>query len=209
MDPYSRRVGEILRKDKDYSEREGKPRELLILATACSTVGITFFEVLEDYVSTGEVEAIFFAQQSQYEYDMRYTAIQGESTLREHLPTLVFDNTTLTKAEKYYNCILNPLRVLDLLIPWGNDFLGNYTNRHVPLSAGYIRHYRNPFLGAFSTNTWPIIQMSGTFQTIKYPEHLMGQLFQNVQRRLDRVYKSDLMIDSTQPNCQCNTTANP
>ncbi|VDL70850.1 unnamed protein product [Nippostrongylus brasiliensis] len=40
-------------------------------------VGITFFEVLDDYVSTGEVEAIFFAQQPYHEHEMHYTAIQG------------------------------------------------------------------------------------------------------------------------------------
>ncbi|WKY09640.1 hypothetical protein Q1695_002192 [Nippostrongylus brasiliensis] len=223
-------------------------------------VGITFFEVLDDYVSTGEVEAIFFAQQPYHEHEMHYTAIQdcilrnryyssylimgdlderivmgnaneslvnlvvstmkqhknlgsitfwsrfvfrtadlpptykSEKTLRRHLPTLVFDNTTLTKAQKYIKIILNPLRVLHVTIHWVDVFLGNYTNRYIPMSAGYIRHYRNPFLDAFSTHTRPIIEMSGTFQTIKYPEHLMGQLFQNVQRRLDRVYKNDLMI---------------
>ncbi|WKY09637.1 hypothetical protein Q1695_002191 [Nippostrongylus brasiliensis] len=241
MDPYSRRV-------------------------ACSSAGIIFFEVLDHYVSTGEAEAIFFAQQPQYEYYMQYTSIQdcilrnryhssylimsdldermvtgnandtlvnlvlsimeqhrdvgsitfwsrfvfrtadlpsiykGESTLRDHLPTLVFDNTTLTEAEHYRKIILNPLRVLAVTIHYVKDFLGNYTNRYIPMSAGYIRHYRYPFLGAFSTSTWPIIEMSGTFQTIKYPEHLMGQLFQNVQRRLDRVYKEDLVITTRQPN---------
>ncbi|VDL70847.1 unnamed protein product [Nippostrongylus brasiliensis] len=222
--------------------------------------------VLDDYVSTGEVEAIFFTQQPRYEPNMHSTAIQdcilrnryhssylimsdldermvtgnanetlvslvlsimaqhrdvgsitfwtrfvtrtaeppytykGEKTLREHLPTLVFDNTTLTKAQNFYKIILNPLRVLDVSIHRVNVFLGNYTNRFIPMSAGYVRHYRNPFLGAFSTSTWPIIEMSGTFRTIKYPEHLMSQLFQNVQRRLDRVYKNDLVINSTQPN---------
>ncbi|WKY09636.1 hypothetical protein Q1695_002190 [Nippostrongylus brasiliensis] len=126
---------------------------------------------------------------------------KGEKTLREHLPTLVFDNTTLTKAQRYHKCIVNTLRTFDMRIHRANAFFGNYTEVYVPMSTGYVRHYRNPSLGDFRTIILPIVEASGTFETIKYPEHLMGQLFQNIQRRLDCVYKKDLVINSTQPNC--------
>ncbi|VDL70851.1 unnamed protein product [Nippostrongylus brasiliensis] len=129
--------------------------------------------VLDHYVSTGEAEAIFFAQQPQYEYYMQYTAIQ-DCILRN----------------RYHSSYLIMSDLDERMVT------GNANDTLVNL----VLHYRYPFLGAFSTSTWPIIEMSGTFQTIKYPEHLMGQLFQNVQRRLDRVYKEDLVITTRQPN---------
>ncbi|WKY09643.1 hypothetical protein Q1695_002194 [Nippostrongylus brasiliensis] len=67
------------------------------------------------------------------------SAYEGENTLREHLPTLVFHNTTLTKAQVYQKCIVNTLRTFDMRIHKAKAFFGNYTALYVPMSTGYVR----------------------------------------------------------------------
>ncbi|WKY05084.1 hypothetical protein Q1695_005814 [Nippostrongylus brasiliensis] len=110
-----------------------------------------------------------------------------EQTLR-HLPTLVFHNTTETKAQNYIKCIVDPHRILDMGVHNVEEFLGNYTNLYIPMCAAYIRHYRDPFERGFRMDHLPSIESTGTFQKISYPQRLMQRLFENVKKRLDRVY---------------------
>ncbi|WKY09651.1 hypothetical protein Q1695_002198 [Nippostrongylus brasiliensis] len=63
---------------------------------------------------------------------------KGEKTLREHLPTLVFDNITLRVAYIRRKCIINPFRVLEMGVHAVHSFLGDYINLELPLSAGYV-----------------------------------------------------------------------
>ncbi|VDL78130.1 unnamed protein product [Nippostrongylus brasiliensis] len=133
---------------------------------------------------------------------------KGEKTLREHLPTLVFDNITLRVAYIRRKCIINPFRVLEMGVHAVHSFLGDYINLELPLSAGYVRHYRDPFYNTNLREKFVRMMERGKFETIEYPEHLIGQLLKNVRTRLDRVYKEDLLFSSRQENSQCiNSTA--
>ncbi|WKY05085.1 hypothetical protein Q1695_005814 [Nippostrongylus brasiliensis] len=239
----------------DQSRQLGHPVESVVypvyVVYCCRHPKARYLGLLDDYIKTGEVEAVFFKfnEKTQFHlisiqdciirsrYHSRYVILSDlderivtksadedllsfvlstmerhknvgsltfwsrfvfrtskpplkykrEQTLR-HLPTLVFHNTTETKAQNYIKCIVDPHRILDMGVHNVEEFLGNYTNLYIPMCAAYIRHYRDPFERGFRMDHLPSIESTGTFQKISYPQRLMQRLFENVKKRLDRVY---------------------
>ncbi|CAI4224538.1 unnamed protein product [Auanema sp. JU1783] len=118
---------------------------------------------------------------------------EGEKTLRDHLPTLVFHNTTHVSPPGHtVKAILNPIAVLSMWIHWPMHMYPGFKDVGVPPAVGYIRHYRDVFSGDWGKKWMPETLKFGKLSSTDYPPSLMPRLFDNVKRHLDLTYGDTL-----------------
>ncbi|WKY08491.1 hypothetical protein Q1695_007765 [Nippostrongylus brasiliensis] len=114
---------------------------------------------------------------------------EGNKTLLNHLPTLVFHNTSAVAPIGHTaKCITDPKKVFLMWVHWVEIYFDGYKGYEVPLSEGIIRHYRDIRAGDWYRHYLPGVEKFGAFTMTDYPKHLMMPLFENVKRKLDIVY---------------------
>ncbi|RCN34790.1 hypothetical protein ANCCAN_19359 [Ancylostoma caninum] len=114
---------------------------------------------------------------------------EGEQTLIEHLPTLVFHNTTsFSSTHSSCKSIVDCRRVLAMGVHKSKSLFPGYKEAMASTDKALIMHYRSIDGGQFRTRSLPILATFGPFQMTYYPAHLMSQLYSNVMRRLSLVY---------------------
>ncbi|WKY05182.1 hypothetical protein Q1695_005868 [Nippostrongylus brasiliensis] len=111
----------------------------------------------------------------------------GEETLKKHLPTLVYHNTTPTDSSFGAKSIVDPTAVMAMSVHEPTLYLRNYDTFYVPVADAFIRHVRYPDESWTETRLRTIL-MYGKMEKTYYPAHLMPILYQRVKERLDRVY---------------------
>ncbi|WKY05073.1 hypothetical protein Q1695_005807 [Nippostrongylus brasiliensis] len=123
--------------------------------------------------------------------------IQGDETLQEHLPTLVFHNTSPILPVGYAaKCLVDPKKVLTLGVHHVRVFFSDYTYSDINTSEAIIWHYRiadSPWLNAKEEK----LIVYGNFTLTHYPKHLLEPLYNNVKRRLDFVYLRNVTDNET------------
>ncbi|EPB66854.1 hypothetical protein ANCCEY_14058 [Ancylostoma ceylanicum] len=124
---------------------------------------------------------------------------EGEETLRNSLPTLVFHNTSAIPYSGFSSkCIVDCAKVFIMAIHWTKAMFPPYQEIFAPreeilimsrvISTIPYRHYRDFNVGIFPRRTLPILITFGPFQMTEYPSHLMERLYKNVEKRLRLVY---------------------
>ncbi|VDL69564.1 unnamed protein product [Nippostrongylus brasiliensis] len=111
----------------------------------------------------------------------------GEETLKKHLPTLVYHNTTPTDSSFGAKSIVDPTAVMAMSVHEPTLYLRNYDTFYVPVADAFIRHVRYPDESWIERRLRAIL-MYGKMEKTYYPAHLMPILYQRVKERLDRVY---------------------
>ncbi|EYC00570.1 hypothetical protein Y032_0114g420 [Ancylostoma ceylanicum] len=112
---------------------------------------------------------------------------EGEKTLDEHLPTLIFHNTT-SLSLMHLKSIVDCKRVLAMGVHTSKSLFAGYRELMASMDKALIMHYRNIDGGTFRNRSLPILATFGPFEMTYYPEHLMSQLYSNVKKRLSLVY---------------------
>ncbi|WKY05171.1 hypothetical protein Q1695_005862 [Nippostrongylus brasiliensis] len=115
----------------------------------------------------------------------------GDETLNQHLPTLVYHNTTPAQPIFGDKRIVDPTAVMEMGVHRTRLLFSNYETFFVPVADAFIRHMRYP--DRWTERELPTILSYGKMETTNYPEHLMPVLYQRVKERLDRVY----LVNST------------
>uniref|UniRef100_A0A0N4X8H1 Glycosyltransferase family 92 protein n=1 Tax=Haemonchus placei TaxID=6290 RepID=A0A0N4X8H1_HAEPC len=117
---------------------------------------------------------------------------QGEKTVKEHLPTLVYHKTASPAPVGYTaKCIIDPKKVFLMWVHHVAIYFPGYEGYEVPKSEGIIRHYRDIMMGDWYKHYLPGVEKFGPFTETDYPPTLMKQLYENVKTKLDFVYKHD------------------
>ncbi|CAJ0608225.1 unnamed protein product [Cylicocyclus nassatus] len=116
------------------------------------------------------------------------TMYEGEQTVKNHLPTLVFHNTSAPIKEGG-KCVVDPRRVLLMWIHEAYLYFPGFEGAPVPPNQALIRHYR------INAGARWIARMQNNkrlrrenFTLTDYPEKLMKLLYTSVEKRLARVY---------------------
>ncbi|WKY05081.1 hypothetical protein Q1695_005812 [Nippostrongylus brasiliensis] len=121
----------------------------------------------------------------------------GDETLQEHLPTLVFHNTSAILPLGFTaKCLVDPKKVLTLSVHYVRVFFSSYTYSDIDTSEAIIRHYRELNRGWFKA-ILPRLTEYANFTLTYYPKHLMEPLYNNVKRRLDFVYLRNITTNNT------------
>ncbi|KAK6751275.1 hypothetical protein RB195_002948 [Necator americanus] len=114
---------------------------------------------------------------------------EGDVTLREHLPTLVFHNTSPIPAvgasAKY---VVDPTKVFWLWVHRVKYFFPGYSEVHVDPNVAYIRHYRDTAAERWGELWQPGLNQYGRWELTDYPKRLLNVLYTRVKQRLDDVY---------------------
>ncbi|KAL6733459.1 hypothetical protein Aduo_004105 [Ancylostoma duodenale] len=114
---------------------------------------------------------------------------EGEQTLLDHLPTLVFRNTTSASPTGVTaKCVADPRRVMAMGIHNSYISMAGYKTFFVPPDEAVNLHYRELYGDEFYKTRMIIVSRYGPFKIEGYPNHLIDPLYRNVKRRLDRVY---------------------
>uniref|UniRef100_A0A7I4YR05 Glycosyltransferase family 92 protein n=1 Tax=Haemonchus contortus TaxID=6289 RepID=A0A7I4YR05_HAECO len=120
------------------------------------------------------------------------TVYEGEKTLKEHLPTLVYRKTASPAPVGYTaKCIIDPKKVFLMWVHHVAIYFPGYEGYEVPKNEGIIRHYRDIMMGDWYKHYLPGVEKFGPFTETDYPRTLMKQLYENVKTKLDSVYKQD------------------
>ncbi|VDM71710.1 unnamed protein product [Strongylus vulgaris] len=116
---------------------------------------------------------------------------EGDRTLSEHLPTLVFHNTSAIAPPGHTaKCVLDTRRVLLMWVHHVSIFFPGYDGAGVPTEKALIRHYRDLADDNWGTTWIHEVEKFGNFTMTNYPERLMRVLYANVKNRLSRVYRT-------------------
>ncbi|WKY07320.1 hypothetical protein Q1695_007061 [Nippostrongylus brasiliensis] len=102
---------------------------------------------------------------------------RGGATLRKHLPTLAYHNTTPVQGEFGDKCIVDPRAVMAMSVHKPILFFSSYKTFNVPVADGFIRHIRKPDVIWAATKLQRTI-FNGKMENTNYPEHLMPILYQ-------------------------------
>ncbi|WKY07318.1 hypothetical protein Q1695_007061 [Nippostrongylus brasiliensis] len=121
---------------------------------------------------------------------------RGGATLRKHLPTLAYHNTTPVQGEFGDKCIVDPRAVMAMSVHKPILFFSSYKTFNVPVADGFIRHIRKPDVIWAATKLQRTI-FNGKMENTNYPEHLMPILYQRVKERLERPRVSTLTLSVT------------
>ncbi|RCN34789.1 hypothetical protein ANCCAN_19358 [Ancylostoma caninum] len=114
---------------------------------------------------------------------------EGEQTLLDHLPTLVFRNTTSpSPTGAAAKCVADPRRVMAMGIHNSYISMPGYKTFFVPPDKAINMHYREPYGDGWYKRRIALVSRYGPFKIEGYPNHLIDPLYRNVKRRLDRVY---------------------
>ncbi|KAL6733455.1 hypothetical protein Aduo_004102 [Ancylostoma duodenale] len=114
---------------------------------------------------------------------------EGEKTLDEHLPTLVFHNSTsLSPTHTSGKSAVDCRRVLAMAVHKSKSLFPGYKEVMASSDKALIMHYRSIDGGQFRTRSLPILATFGPFEMTYYPEHLMRHLYANIKKRLNIVY---------------------
>ncbi|CAJ0606321.1 unnamed protein product [Cylicocyclus nassatus] len=116
---------------------------------------------------------------------------EGEVTLKKHLPTLIFHNTSAVGPRGHtVKCIIDPRRVLIMWIHYVLLYFPGYKGVTVsaPPDKAIIRHYRDLVDDNWGTTWIHEVERFGNFTMTDYPAQLMVKLYRNVKKRLSRVY---------------------
>ncbi|CAJ0601738.1 unnamed protein product [Cylicocyclus nassatus] len=114
---------------------------------------------------------------------------EGDATLLNHLPTLIFHNTSsISPHPASPKCIVDPTKVFWLWVHRVKYFFPEYRNLYVHESVVYIRHYRDVAAGDWGRKWKPYVDEMCEWSLTPYPPHLMKALYDRVKKRLDQVY---------------------
>ncbi|VDL74682.1 unnamed protein product [Nippostrongylus brasiliensis] len=154
-------------------------------------------ELLQDYVRTGEAEAIYFRKESDRKSrQWHFVSMQGRNALRAQLPTFIFHNTSQpTETRK---CVVDPKKVLIMAIHHVRLYFPGF-DQSLTLSPEeiVIRHYRDVTIDDWNVRVLPSVENFGAFENTTYPERLADKLLHNVQQRVDRVYGNDRFANAS------------
>ncbi|CAJ0588771.1 unnamed protein product [Cylicocyclus nassatus] len=154
--------------------------------------------VIDDYEKSGEIEVVYFTkEQDRLGMDWHLVGVVGEFTLKKHLPTLVFRNTSAVAPPGYIaKSVIDPRRVVFMHIHEARLYFPGYKRLRVPPDKVLIRHYRDlydnfgrPWLVPSIQSRMDELKSFGNFTMTEYPTTLMLKLYKNVRRRLSQVYK--------------------
>ncbi|VDN22382.1 unnamed protein product [Cylicostephanus goldi] len=99
--------------------------------------------IFDDYEKSGEIEVVYFRkQQDRLGYHWQMVGVQGEITLKKHLPTLVFHNTSAVAPSNHIpKCIIDPRHVLLMWVHHVKMYFpgSKYTLISVPPDKAIIR----------------------------------------------------------------------
>ncbi|KHJ76921.1 hypothetical protein OESDEN_23459 [Oesophagostomum dentatum] len=114
---------------------------------------------------------------------------EGRKTLNEHLPTLVYQNTSSPAPVGHTaKCVLDPTKVLLMWVHHVEIYFPTYETYEVPTTDAIIRHYRDVNSGDWGKIYLPEVARFGPFRLTSYPEQLQRKLYHNVKTVLDHVY---------------------
>ncbi|KAK6734749.1 hypothetical protein RB195_018130 [Necator americanus] len=114
---------------------------------------------------------------------------QGERTLRNHLPTFVFHNTSaIAPVGHTAKCVLDTRRVLLMWVHYVSIYFPGYDGTVAAPEEAIIRHYRDVAADNWGTTWIREVETFGSFRNTNYPEDLMQRLHRNVEKRLSQVY---------------------
>lgn len=115
----------------------------------------------------------------------------GGRTLDDHMPTLVYHNTSANPPDGFVcKCLVDPKMVFQLHIHEVRIFFSpTFEFKEVPISDGIIRHYRDPLARLWNDSFLPKVLGFGSFELTDYHSHMMKRLYDNVKARLDFVYE--------------------
>ncbi|KHJ98996.1 hypothetical protein OESDEN_01011 [Oesophagostomum dentatum] len=114
----------------------------------------------------------------------------GEDTLKKHLPTLVFHNTSVVAPNGHTaKCVLDTRRVVIMWVHYPQLLFPGYIEGYADKEDAHIRHYRDQIDDNWGKTWIHEVEQMGNFTMTDYPTHLMTPLYQNVKKRLDRVYR--------------------
>ncbi|WKY05177.1 hypothetical protein Q1695_005865 [Nippostrongylus brasiliensis] len=82
---------------------------------------------------------------------------KGDETLKDHLPTMVYHNTTPAQPELGAKCIVDPTAVMSMGIHKPILFFSNYTTFYPPVADASIRHIRSPDEFWMKKKMWRIL----------------------------------------------------
>ncbi|KHJ98997.1 hypothetical protein OESDEN_01012 [Oesophagostomum dentatum] len=150
-------------------------------------------KLIDDYVKTGEAEAVYFREERDRPgKEWQLVGVEGEETLRKHLPTLVFHNTSVIAPQGHTaKCVLDTRRVVIMWVHYPSLLFPGYIEEHAEKEDAHIRHYRDQYDDNWGKTWIHEVEGFGNFTMTDYPEHLMTPLHQNVKKRLDRVYRKN------------------
>ncbi|VDM69673.1 unnamed protein product [Strongylus vulgaris] len=123
-----------------------------------------------------------------------YEGREGEETLRKHLPTLIFHNTSGIGSPKLRpKCVVDSRHVLLMAVHRVAIYFPGYTGIDAPVEKALVRHYRDledHLVANYADWLLPRLRekTGGEFTLTYYPANLMRQLYSNVKQRLQRVY---------------------
>ncbi|CAJ0603178.1 unnamed protein product [Cylicocyclus nassatus] len=118
---------------------------------------------------------------------------EGEKTLKQHLPMLVFHNSSaVPNVRIVQKLVLDPRKVLNIYVHHVEAYYPGYEGYEVPFQEMHIRHYRD-------TSTWDKqwfdrLAGFGPYEITSYPEVHMKKLFENIKNKLDRIYGHKTMF---------------
>ncbi|KAK5970937.1 Glycosyltransferase family 92 protein [Trichostrongylus colubriformis] len=114
---------------------------------------------------------------------------EGEKTLNEHMPTLVFHNSsTPAPIGHTAKCIIDPKKVFLMWVHHVEIYFPGYNGYEVPINEGIIKHYRDIMLGDWYKYYLPDVENFGPFTVTFYPPVFMEPLYRNLKKKLDLVY---------------------
>ncbi|KAK6752959.1 hypothetical protein RB195_004009 [Necator americanus] len=147
-------------------------------------------KLMMHYVKSGEAEVVFFREeQDRPSIEWHLVGTQGYKTLNDHLPTLVFHNTSSPGPIGHTaKCVIDPEKVFLMWVHHVELYFPGYEGYEVPTSDAIIRHYRDINSGEWGTLYLPEVETFGPFNITLYPWRFMTTLYKNVKNRLDRVY---------------------
>ncbi|KAL6733454.1 hypothetical protein Aduo_004101 [Ancylostoma duodenale] len=150
-------------------------------------------KLLDDYAKTGEAEVVFFREeQDRTSLEWQHVEIEGEETLLEHLPIFNFRNSsTATPTGVATKCVADTRRVMAMGIHNAYILMPGYETFFVPANKAVSLHYRDSDAWGWNWKRMAQVSRYGPFKIEGYPIRLIYPLYQNVKRRLDRVYGVD------------------
>ncbi|KIH58856.1 hypothetical protein ANCDUO_10929 [Ancylostoma duodenale] len=91
-------------------------------------------QLIENYVKNGEADAIFLKEEQDREgFLWQLVGVRGEKTLRDHLPTLVYHNTSgLPDTGFVSKCVVDCAKVLIMAIHWIKAMFPPYQEIYAP-----------------------------------------------------------------------------